>query len=140
MLSAININSIRTWWKYWWVDKCSILSKFNCNVFDVVLFIYLIKPKCDSWLSLELCTSICVPIVLFIPYFCLLVFGILVTLVEWFSFRFFPSYPSCLANVNKDYVIFFYPCNFAAKNDQTPKTNNGMNETKQLKTTQGKRS
>ena len=31
----------------------------------------------------------------FIPYFRLLVFGILVTLVAWFSFRFFPSCPSC---------------------------------------------
>ena len=34
--------------------------------------------------------------VLFIPYFRLLVFGILVTLVAWFSFWFFPSGPSCL--------------------------------------------
>ena len=33
-------------------------------------------------------------IVSFIPYFRLLVFGILITLVAWFSFRFFPS---CLA-------------------------------------------
>ena len=33
----------------------------------------------------------------FTPYFRLLVFGILVTLVAWFSFRFFPSSPSCLA-------------------------------------------
>ena len=36
-------------------------------------------------------------IVSFIPYFRLLVFGILVTLVAWFSFHFFPSCPSCLA-------------------------------------------
>ena len=35
--------------------------------------------------------------VLFIPYFCLLVFGILVTLVAWFSFCFFLSCLSCLA-------------------------------------------
>ena len=123
-----DINSIRTWWKYWWVYKCSILSKLNSNVFDVVLFsmrsmnylfmsgsfhfsffhfwskrqktkksaflfVYilyeksafclkmtadffhflghfdkktkngmnpkLVKPKCDNWLSLELCTSNC---------------------------------------------------------------------------------
>ena len=33
----------------------------------------------------------------FIPYFRILVFGILVTLVAWFSFSFFLSCPSCLA-------------------------------------------
>ena len=36
-------------------------------------------------------------IVSFIPYFRLLVFGILVTLVAWFSFCFFLSCSSCLA-------------------------------------------
>ena len=32
----------------------------------------------------------------FIPYFRLLVFGIIVTLVAWFSFPYFPSCPYCL--------------------------------------------
>ena len=54
---------------------------------------------------------------LFIPYFGLLVFGILVTLVMWFSFRvFFRLALPCLGN--KDYVIFSYFCNFADKSDQ----------------------
>jgi hypothetical protein len=34
-----------------------------------------------------------------------------------------------LQNVNKDYVIFSYFCNFIAKSDQKPKTKNGMNKT-----------
>jgi len=43
---------------------------------------------------------------------------------------FFPVF-FCLAhlalqNVNKDYVTFLYFCNFFAKNDQKPKTENGM--------------
>ena len=42
-------------------------------------------------------------IVLFIPYSCLLVFGILVISVAWFSFHFFRL---ALQNVNKDYVKF----------------------------------
>ena len=61
------------------------------------------------------------------PYIILIalfVFGILVTLVAWFSFRFFT-----LQNVNKDYIIFLYFCNFVTKSDQKPKTKNGMNET-----------
>ena len=43
----------------------------------------------------------------FIPYFHLLVFGILDTLVLWFfSLVFFPFCPSCLAKFIKDYAIF----------------------------------
>ena len=74
----------------------------------------------------------------FIPYFRLLVFGILVTLVAWFSFCFF----FCLAhltlqNVNKHYIIFSYFHNFVAKSDQKVvaksdqklKTEKGMNKT-----------
>ena len=66
----------------------------------------------------------------FIPCFHHLVFGILVTLVVWFSLRFF----YCLAylalqNVNKHYVIFLYFHNFVAKSDQKPKTKNGMSGT-----------
>ena len=34
-----------------------------------------------------------------------------------------------LQNVNKDYVIFLYFRNFIAKNDQKPKTKNGIIET-----------
>ena len=60
--------------------------------------------------------------VLFIQYFCPLVFGILVTLVAWFSFRFFCLAHLALQNVNKDYVIFSYFCSFVAKSDQKPKT------------------
>ena len=65
---------------------------------------------------------------MFIPYFHLLVFGILVTLVAWFSFHFFSVLP-ILQNVNKDYVIFLYFLNFVAKSDQKPNTKNGMNKT-----------
>jgi hypothetical protein len=65
----------------------------------------------------------------FIPYFRLLVFGILVTLVAWFSFRFFLLGHLVLQNVNKDYVIFLCFRNFLAKSDQKPKTKYGMNET-----------
>ena len=48
-------------------------------------------------------------------------FFTLVTLVALFSFHFFPSCPSCHANVNKDYVIFLYFCNITAKIDQKTK-------------------
>ena len=65
----------------------------------------------------------------FIPYFCLLVFGILVTLVAWFSFLFFHLAYLVLQNVNKDYIIFLYFRNFIVKGDQKPKTKNGMKET-----------
>jgi hypothetical protein len=34
-----------------------------------------------------------------------------------------------LQNVNKDYIIFSYLCNFVAKSDQKPKTKNRINET-----------
>ena len=67
--------------------------------------------------------------VLFIPYFRLLVFGILVTFVAWFSFIFFRFATLALQNVNKDHVIFLYFCNFFAKENQEPKTKNGMKET-----------
>ena len=58
-----------------------------------------------------------------------LAFGILVTLVAWFSFLFFRLAHRALQNVNKDYVIFLYFLNFHAKSDQKPNTKNGMNET-----------
>ena len=48
----------------------------------------------------------------FIPYFRLLVFGILVTLVARFFSRL------ALQNVNKDYVIFSYFSNFVTKTDK----------------------
>jgi len=56
-------------------------------------------------------------------------FGILVTLVAWFFFRFFLSCPSCLIKCKpvKDCVIFLYFHNFIIKSDQKPK--NWMNET-----------
>ena len=47
------------------------------------------------------------------------VFWFLVTLVAWFSFRFSPRL--ALQNVNKDYGIFLYSPNFAAKSDQKQK-------------------
>ena len=53
----------------------------------------------------------------FIPYFHLLVFAILVTLVAWFSFLFFCLAHLAFQNVNKDY-----------ESDQKPKTKNGKNE------------
>ena len=69
-------------------------------------------------------------IVLFIPYFCLLVF--------WYFGHFscvifFPGFfrltHLALQNVNKDYVIFSYFRNFLPKVTKKPKTKNGMNET-----------
>ena len=54
-------------------------------------------------------------IVSFIPYFCLLVFGILVTLVAWSLFCFFCLAHLALQNVNKDYATFSYLHNFVAK-------------------------
>ena len=63
--------------------------------------------------------SVYLPYVSFIPYFCLLVFGILVTLVAWFCFRLFSRL--ALQNVNKDYTIFLYFRNFVAKSDQKRK-------------------
>ena len=66
----------------------------------------------------------------FIPYFGLLVFGILVTLVAWFFSPLFSRLAHlALQNVNKDYIIFSHFCNFIAISDQKPKTKNGMNET-----------
>ena len=71
-----------------------------------------ITEKIATRRILEIC-------VCFIPYFRLLVFGILVTSVTWFSFRFFSRLAHvALKNVNKDYVTFSYFCNFVAKSDQ----------------------
>ena len=69
--------------------------------------------------------------VLFIPFFCLLVFRVFLTLVAWFYFSLFLSCLSCLVlqNVFNDYVIFSYFHNFIAKSDQKPKMTNGMNKT-----------
>ena len=68
--------------------------------------------------------------ILFVPYFRLLVFGTLVTLVGLFSFCFFFRLAHlALQNVNKDYVIFSNFRNFFAKSDQKPKTKNGMIKT-----------
>ena len=82
---------------------------------------YLVGVICHPWIQ-----GI---IVLFILYFCLLVFGILVTLVAWFSFFFFPSCPSCLAKCKQ---MFSYFHNFVGKSDQKPKAKNGTNKTKLL--------
>ena len=82
-----------------------------------------------SFLEERSFASLFVTFVSFIRHFRLLVFSILVTLVVWFSFRFFLSCPFLLQNVNKDYVIFLYFHNFVAKSDQKPKMKNGMNET-----------
>ena len=63
----------------------------------------------------------------FIPYFCLLVFGILVTLVAWCSFCFFLSCPSCLAKCKqrlRDIFVFSELCC-----QKSPKMKNGMNKT-----------
>ena len=57
----------------------------------------------------------------FIPSFCLLVSGIVVTLVAWISFRVFRLAHLALQNLNKEYVIFSYFRNFIAKSVQKPK-------------------
>ena len=63
-------------------------------------------------------------IVSFIPYFCLLVFGIFVTSDAWFSLCPFRLAHLVLQNINKDYVIFSWLCR-----QKWPKTKNGTNET-----------
>ena len=64
----------------------------------------------------------------FIPYFRLLIFGIL---VPWFSFRFFFLAPLALQNVDKDNVMYF--SNFVASDqNQKPK----IEWTKQLSVAQ----
>ena len=55
-----------------------------------------------------------------IPYFRLLVFGIVVALVAWFSFRISCLTHLALQNENKDYIIFLYFHSFLARSDQTP--------------------
>ena len=93
-------------------------AKMFVKEMEVDLWFANIKPKMSMFLK---------SFVLFIPYFCPLVFGISVTLVAWFSFLFFLLAHLALQNVNKDYVIFSYFYNFVAKSDQKPK--NGMNKT-----------
>ena len=64
-------------------------------------------------------TPNCVPVALFMLRLShIFVFWFLVTLVALFSFRFFCLAHLVLQNVNKDYVIFSYFCNFVAKSDQ----------------------
>ena len=72
----------------------NILSFRKQNAIKTSALIYLIQTI--NWLH-YVCSNYSFN-VLFIPYFRLLVFGSLVTLVAWFSLRFFPlSCPSCLA-------------------------------------------
>ena len=53
-----------------------------------------------------------------------MVFGILVTLVAWLSFRFFPSCPSCLAKCKQRfYVIFLLPKVTKNKNEKWDERN-----------------
>ena len=61
----------------------------------------------------------------FIPYFRLLVFGILVTSVARFCFRFFSLAHLALQNVKKVYIIFSYFHNCVAKSDQNQKREMG---------------
>ena len=68
--------------------------------------------------------------VFLILYFRLLVFGILVILVAWFSFYFFPSCPSCLAKCKQRLCnIFLYSHNLVIKSNQKPKVKNGTIKT-----------
>ena len=70
-------------------------------------------------------------IILFIPYFRLLVFGILVTLVAWFSFCFFPSCPSCLAKCKQRLCnIFISSSPKVTKNEKWDERNKGCDFTK----------
>ena len=57
----------------------------------------------------------------FIPYFCLFVFGILITLVPWFSFCFFSSCPSCLAKCKQRLLTISNFCNFICQKWPNPK-------------------
>ena len=62
--------------------------------FGVLLSIEIVVSVCKDFTEMKIYIHVS-----FIPYFCLLVFGILVTLVAWFSFHFFifSFCPSCLA-------------------------------------------
>ena len=78
----------------WMYDNLCII--FECQ--DLIVSLQMIKTKNvfdDD--NIGNITYSALFIVSFTPYFRLLFFGILVTLVVWFSFRFFPSCPSCLA-------------------------------------------
>ena len=74
----------------------------------------LTRDTCQIWENLHNVGRTMEPksVQILIPYFGLLVFGFLVTLVAWFSFHFFTSWPSCLS-----------------KCDQKWNTNYEMNET-----------
>ena len=69
----------------------------------------------------------------FIPYFRILVFGILVTLVAWFSFRFFRLAHLALQNVNKDYIVLLYFITSSPKVTKNQKRKMGW--TKHMKNT-----
>ena len=60
----------------------------------------------------------------FIPYFRLLVFGILVTLVAWFSFRFFSVLPILPCKIRNAY----YFCNFVTKMTKNEKWDERNND------------
>ena len=70
--------------------------------------------------------------VLIIPYFCLVVFGILVTLAAWFSFCFFPSCPSYLAKRKQRLRNIFI-----VKSDQKPKRKMGWTKQKTIYNKEG---
>ena len=130
-----SVKSLQFYFYFWWM---TLLQKFknrssSVQRDDLGVFIFF-----DSFSNNVIHQEVnghvlyldCVIYVSFIPYFRLLVFGILVTLVAWFSFLFFRLAHLALQNVNKDYVIFLYFRNFVGKSDQKPKTKNLMNETK----------
>ena len=87
----------------------SMDSRHKLTRFHKVENVEIFKPKIEN----EYTT-----VVSFIPYFRRLVFGNLVTLVCDFLSVFFHLAHLALQNVNKDYVIFLYFCNFVAKSDQ----------------------
>ena len=81
--------SIRHMMLLYWKYPCGEFGSQQCNVHSSCI-LCTISPPWHGHKVNSISTFVS-----FIPYFRLLVFGILVTLVVWFLF--FPSCPSCLA-------------------------------------------
>ena len=81
-LAMANLKKLVFWWILSfknWLDYAKLLNFFVCQFF-------LWDSNMREWDKIR--NTYSELIVLLIPYFCLLVFGIFVTLVAWFSFHF----------------------------------------------------
>ena len=76
------------WMELWWYDKKDIFWDNFYHLYMTIIRAWTIN-------------------LLFIPYFCLLVFGILVNLVAWFSFHFLLPCPYCVAKFKQRFLIIY---------------------------------